>query len=116
MEEIQGSKVQDQLQRFTNLNVYVHLETTNGSYAALRGEQPMAVCAFIRNGRVQFQRGTITGQGPYRVGLKMEEGWIYADGLTDFEVNEQGQLLLAGHDSEGRLAVALQISETPFRM
>jgi hypothetical protein len=28
--------------------------------------------------------------------------------------NEKNQLLMAGHDREGKLAIALQISETPF--
>ena len=76
----------------------------------------MAVCAYIRNGRIRYQRGTLAGNGPYRVGLKMEEGWVYGEGLTDWEIDSQGRLLLAGHDSEGRLAVALELSETPFEL
>ncbi len=74
----------------------------------------MAVCAYIRNGKVRYERGTITGVGPYRVGLKMEDGWIYGEGLTDFEIDEKGRLLLAGHDGDGRLAIALELSVTPF--
>lgn len=46
----------------------------------------------------------------------MADGWIYAQGLTDFEVDAKGRLLLAGHDEEGRLAVSLQLSRTPFPM
>jgi hypothetical protein len=110
------ASVQTALDRFLDQDVYLHLETTNGAYAALRDEQAMAVCAYIRNGLVRFHRGTITGDGPYRVGLKMETGWIYAQGLTDWEINETGQLLLAGNDSEGRLAVALELSTQPFEM
>lgn len=116
MEAIHVDSVQSALERFLDQDVYLHLETTNGAYAALRDEQAMAVCAYIRNGLVRFQRGTITGEGPYRVGLKMETGWIYAQGLTDWEVNDAGQLLLAGNDSEGRLAVALELSIEPFEM
>ncbi len=116
MERIDVTGVQAELDRLVQRDVYLHLETTNGAYAALRGDQPMAVCAYIRNGRVRFVRGSVTGAGPHRVGLKMEDGWIYAEGLTDWEIDKEGRLLLAGHDSEGRLAVALQLSEKPFPM
>lgn len=46
----------------------------------------------------------------------MDIGWIYAEGLTDYEIDGQGRLLMAGHDEEGRLAVALQLSRTPWPM
>jgi len=108
--------VQTALNHFLNQNLYLHLETTNGAYAAHRQEQTMAVCAYVRNSVVNYQRGTISGEGPYRVGLKMEQGWVYAEGLTDWEIDDEGRLLLAGHDSEGRLAVALQLSKSPFRI
>ncbi|RIV20217.1 DUF1806 family protein [Alicyclobacillaceae bacterium I2511] len=106
--------VQRALNQFANREIYLHLETTNGAYAAHRGEQAMAVCAYIRNGRIRYQRGTLAGHGPYRVGLKMESGWVYGEGLTDWEMDGQGRLLLAGHDAEGRLAIALELSESPF--
>ncbi|GMA49755.1 hypothetical protein GCM10025857_11120 [Alicyclobacillus contaminans] len=114
MGPIQKEDVQRAIERFVGKNVYLHLETTNGAYAARQGM--MAVCAYIRNGLVSFHRGVITGDGPYRVGLKMDNGWIYGEGLTDYEIDDAGRLLLAGHDSEGRLAIALQLSETPFPM
>ncbi|MDI9258628.1 YojF family protein [Alicyclobacillus sendaiensis] len=116
MKPIDVQAVQAALNRFVGDDVYLHLETTNGAYAAHRFGQPMAVCAYIRNGRVRFERAAIAGNRPYRVGLKMEQGWIYAEGLTDYEVDEKGRLLLAGHDDEGRLAVALQLSRTPWPM
>lgn len=116
MQPIHLDSVQKELERYKGEDVYVHLETTNGAYAAHRFGQPMAVCAYIRNGLVRFHRATITGERPYRVGLKMSDGWIYAQGLTDFEIDDSGRLLLAGHDDEGRLAVALQLSKTPFPM
>lgn len=116
MKSIEIERVQALLDQFTGREMYLHLETTNGSYAALRGDSEMSVCAYIRNGKITYHRGTIVGEGPYRVGLKMDLGWIYATGLTDYEVTESGQLLLAGHDSEGQLAVSLQLSETPFPM
>lgn len=114
MEPIQKDKVQTIINSLVNQDIYLHLETTNGSYSVLRGERKISVGAFIRNTVVRFERGMITGEGPYRVGLKMEHGWVYAEGLTDWEPVEEGRLLLAGHDEEGRLAVALQLSPTPF--
>ena len=94
--------------------MYLHLETTNGSYAALRDESTMSVCAYIQNGWISYHRATIVGTCPYRVGLKMDFGWIHATALTDYEITESDQLLMTGHDSDGQLAVALQLSETPF--
>jgi hypothetical protein len=116
MGPINKEVVQQAIQKYVNKDVYLHLETTNGAYAARGPKGTMAICAYIRNGLVRFERGTITGNGPYRVGLKMDNGWIYAEGLTDYEIDAQGRLLLAGHDSEGRLAIALELSEQPFPM
>lgn len=116
MNPIERSIVQPALDSFLNQEVYLHLETTNGAYAAHRQESKMTVGAYIRNGRISYIRGTITGEGPYRVGLKMKDGWVYAEGLTDFDLEQEGKLLLAGHDEEGRLAVALELSLEPFEL
>jgi len=116
LEPINRDAVQAALGQFENQQIYIHLETTNGAYAANGPENAMAVCAYIRNGRVAYHLGSITGVGPYRVGLKMDEGWIYAEGLTDWEMDAEGHLLMAGHDAEGRLAIALQLSKTPFQI
>lgn len=73
------------------------------------------VGAYVRNAQITYTQGKIVEQeGAYRVGLKHEIGWIYAEGLTDFEFNENNQLLMAGHDADGRLMVAMQLSEKPF--
>ncbi|MCY0887130.1 MAG: YojF family protein [Alicyclobacillaceae bacterium] len=104
------------LQRFVDKDVYLHLETTNGAYAGNNPSGSMAVCAYIRNGRVRFERGSVTGFGPYRVGLKMDQGWIYAEGLTDWEVDDEGRLLFAGHDGDGKLAISLELSFQPFEV
>lgn len=114
MKPISRDEVEKALSNFVNKDIYIHLETTQGAYAAHHGGLPMVVGAYIRNTIIRFVRGSIAGTGPYRVGLKMDHGWVYAEGLTDWEVNEQGQLLLAGHDPDGKLAVALQLSEKPF--
>ncbi|MCO1602724.1 MULTISPECIES: YojF family protein [Desulfosporosinus] len=116
MDPINKSIVQSALNGFLNRDVYLHLETTNGAYAVHRKESNMTVGAYIRNGRICFGRGIITGDGPYRVGLKIELGWVYAEGLTDFETDQEGRLLLAGHDQDGRLAVALELSLSPFEL
>lgn len=51
---------------------------------------------------------------PHRVGLKMAHGWVYAQGITHYELDDLGRLLMAGLDYSGKLAIALEISETPF--
>lgn len=109
--------VQAALQRYTDLSAYVHLETTTGAYAGLReGDERTPVCAYIRNAKVLITRATLAGTGPFRAGLQTDDGCIYAEGLTDWEVDSQGRLLLAGHDVHGRLAIALQLSQSPFPM
>lgn len=115
MKPIEKEKVQKMLDGFTNKPVYIHLETTNGAYASHFDNVGVNVGAYIRNAKVTFSNAVIKGDLNYRVGLKTELGWIYAEGITDWEVYRDNDLLLAGHDLEGRLMVALQISEQPFQ-
>lgn len=114
MEPVNIELVQKELDRFANQDVYIHLETTNGAYANHYDEAFFASGAYIRNAKIQYEHGKITGPNPYRVGLRMDIGWVYAEGITHFEVDEQGRLLLAGHDFQGKLAVCLEISNMPF--
>lgn len=115
MKPIEINQVQEMLESFINKDVYVHLETTNGAYASHINEKAYNVGAYIRNAKVRFNQAKIIGNGKvYRVGLKMEMGWIYGEGLTDWTIFGDTKLLLAGHDREGRLMVSMQISETPF--
>ncbi|MFC0274885.1 YojF family protein [Metabacillus herbersteinensis] len=114
MYPIVKQEVQNYLETFLNKKIYVHLETTTGAYSAHLNSENMTVVAFIRNANVSFQQAKITGEGPYRVGLKIDNGWIYAEGLTDWVFDENNRLLMAGHDKDGKLAIALQVSETPF--
>ncbi|MBU6081442.1 MULTISPECIES: YojF family protein [Allobacillus] len=115
MESINLNKVQEYLDQWTNKPVYVHVETTNGAYAKHFDANAYNVGAYVRNAQITYTQGKIVEQeGAYRVGLKHEIGWIYAEGLTDFEFNENNQLLMAGHDADGRLMVAMQLSEKPF--
>ena len=114
MQPIDMDKVQQSLENFFNRDVYLHLETTNGAYATHQNGMAFSAGAFIRNNQVHITQGKITGDGPYRVGLKIPNGWIYAEGLTDWEIDKKDQLLLAGHDPSGKLAVALELSIEPF--
>jgi hypothetical protein len=114
LEPISISQVQKHIDEFAGQEVYIHLETTNGAYASHFNEAFFSAGAYIRNAKVIYEHGKIVGEGPYRTGLKMEIGWIYAEGLTHFELDEYGRLLLAGHDYDGKMAVALEISKTPF--
>lgn len=114
MEIVKQDYVQQLISSFANKEVYIHLETTNGSYASHFKEGFLNAGAFIRNVKITFELVKIVGESPHRVGLKLPSGWVYAQGITHFEVDKFGRLLMAGLDSEGKLAVALHISETPF--
>ncbi|MBD8068027.1 YojF family protein [Bacillus sp. PS06] len=114
MKSIIKEDVQQRLNELSKTELYLHLETTNGAYAAHHDSTKMNVGAYIRNTKLTVEMGKITGEGPYRVGLKTTLGWVYAEGLTDFHIDQEGRLLLAGHDAEGKLAVALQLSKNPF--
>ncbi|NGP44016.1 YojF family protein [Bacillaceae bacterium SIJ1] len=114
MKPIDRVQVEEILKGFEKQQVYIHMETTNGAYASHHNEGFLSAGVFLRNGKIFIERAAIKGEGPYRVGIKLPEGWLYSEGLTDFE-EADGQLLLAGHNLEGRLAVALQLSKKPFR-
>ena len=114
MKPINKEAVQEALDKFVGVPLYLHLETTNGAYTGFNDESRLSVGAYIRNGHITFSRGTVAGHGPYRVGLKIELGWVYAEGLTDWEIDDKGRLLLAGHHSDGKLAAALELSKEPF--
>ncbi|MDG5471094.1 YojF family protein [Jeotgalibacillus sp. ET6] len=114
MEPVKIEEVQTLIDRYAGKEVYIHLETTNGSYATHVDEAFFNAGAFIRNAKVTYELGKIIGDSPSRVGLKIELGWIYAQGITHYELDSNKRLIMAGHDHEGKLAVALQISETPF--
>lgn len=114
MKPILPEKVQELLTAFSNQDLYIHLETTNGAYASHHDESFFSAGAFLRNAIIRYEHGKITGNGPYRIGLKLPHGWVYAEGLTHFETMNDQQLLIAGYDNKGKLAVALQLSITPF--
>lgn len=51
-----SSLIQNEIERFVNKDVYIHLETTNGAYASHINEKMMTVGAFIRNAIIRFER------------------------------------------------------------
>ncbi|MDF2558248.1 MAG: hypothetical protein K0R71_2076 [Bacillales bacterium] len=113
MQEIDVQIVQEYIDSKMNQELYIHLETTNGAYAS-HHENKFGSGAFIRNTKIVYSNGKITPDHPHRVGLEMEIGWIYAEGLTHYQIDDQGRLLMCGIDYDGKLAVALQLSDTPF--
>lgn len=115
MQPIDTTQLQSELDAREARPVHLHLETTTGSYPMMGPEKRSRVVAFVRNAKIEYERGVITGEGPYRVGLKLDGGWVYADGLTHWVVNEREELLIAGLDKDGQLTVALQLSARPFR-
>lgn len=114
MELVNKERLQELLNSFANEDVYIHLETTNGAYATHFNENVFNAGAFIRNVVIRYELGKVAGEAPHRVGLKLPHGWVYAQGITHYELDEHGRLLMAGHDQSGKLAVALEISKTPF--
>ncbi|NQX44270.1 YojF family protein [Paenibacillus tritici] len=114
MQLIQPHLIQTQIDRFAGQELYIHLELTTGAYASHFDSTRPPGSAFISNAVIRYTVGSISGTGPYRVGLKTEKGWIYAEGLTHVDENDTERLILAGHDSQGKLIVALQLSRNPF--
>lgn len=114
MKLINLEEIQHRIDMLKGEDLYVHLEMTSGAYAAHLDSSKHPAATFITNARVRYSQGSIAGSGPYRVGLKTANGWIYSEGLTHWEESEAERLILAGHDSQGKLVVALQLSRTPF--
>ena len=114
MQPIGVNEVQQRIDGLKDQDLYLHLELTTGAYAAHFDSSKHPASTFITNTRIRYTHGSISGQGPYRVGLKMEQGWVYSEGLTHYEETDDRRLLLAGHDSQGKLVVSLQLGPEPF--
>ncbi|WP_138494596.1 YojF family protein [Paenibacillus pinistramenti] len=107
--------IQQRIDQMKDQDLYIHLELTNGAYAAHNDASRHPAANFIKNAVIRYAHGGISGVSPYyRVGLKMEHGWIYSEGLTHYEETENDRLIMAGHDKDGKLVVALQLSPYPF--
>jgi hypothetical protein len=114
MQPINPVQVQQALNELRDQELYIHLEMTMGAYAAHFDDSKHPAATFITNAVIRYSHGSIAGNGPYRVGLKSGNGWVYSEGLTHWEENEPDRLIMAGHDTQGKLVVALQLSRTPF--
>ncbi|KWX80649.1 hypothetical protein AMQ83_35450 [Paenibacillus riograndensis] len=114
MQPITPEDIQIRIEQLAGQDLYVHLELTTGAYASHLDSTRHPASAFISNAAVRYTQGSISGTGPYRVGLKTTQGWIYAEGLTHVDETEKERLILAGHDSQGKLIVALQLSRETF--
>ncbi|MFD0589024.1 YojF family protein [Paenibacillus sp. GCM10027627] len=114
MQLISPEEVQRRLDSLQDRDLYIHLEMTTGAYAAHLDSSKHPAATFITNALIRYSRGIISGDGPYRIGLKMETGWVYSEGLTHGEDHGEDSLILAGHNSEGKLIVSLQLSLKPF--
>ncbi|MHA6528788.1 YojF family protein [Paenibacillus sp. BAC0078] len=114
MQLIHPPEIQARIDRLAGQDLYVHLEVTTGAYTSHLDSTRHPASAFISNAVVRYTHGSISGTGPYRVGLKTTQGWIYAEGLTHVDESETGRLIMAGHDDQGKLMVALQLSREKF--
>ncbi|MGO4109673.1 YojF family protein [Paenibacillus sp. YAF4_2] len=114
MQPIQPAEIQRRLDSLKDQDVYIHLEMTTGAYAAHMDASKHPAATFITNAVIQYSHGSISGNGPFRVGLKMNHGWVYSEGLTHYVESEPERLILAGHDQQGKLVVSLQLSREPF--
>ncbi|QHT59425.1 YojF family protein [Paenibacillus lycopersici] len=114
MKLIDRTEIQRRIDRLQDQELYLHLEMTTGAYASHLDSSKHPAATFVTNTIVRYSHGSISGGGPYRVGLKMAHGWVYSEGLTHYEERETERLILAGHDGQGKLVVALQLSREPF--
>jgi bacillithiol biosynthesis deacetylase BshB2 len=108
LQPIRPAEVEAALRRLVGETVYLHLETTAGAYTE------GGFGAFIRNAALRLRSAAVRGTGPFRAGLETELGWVYAEGLTHWEVDAAGRLLLAGYDAEGRVTVVCELAGSPF--
>lgn len=114
MQIIDVEDVQNRIALWTNQPLYIHLELTTGAYTSHHDSSVHPAANFIRNATILYTDGSIQGEGPYRAGLKLEHGWVYAEGLTHYVPEDHDRLVLAGINKEGKLVVALQLSKKPF--
>ncbi|PJM33878.1 DUF1806 domain-containing protein [Staphylococcus hominis] len=117
LEPIKAEEVHRLLTTFENKPVYLHVETTNGAYANHFDQRVFNAGTFLRNIQVTYEHAQLKGgdKDPFRVGLKLRDGgWVYVQGLTHYEINDNNEFLIAGFNYEGQLAATIEISEQPF--
>ncbi|RUS42451.1 YojF family protein [Cohnella sp. AR92] len=114
MQPIDITDIQRRLDALVGQELYIHMEMTMGAYSAHHDTTKHPAANFISNAKIRFTHGSISGVGPYRVGLKLEKGWVYTEGLTHYDGGEEERLIMAGHDSSGKLVVSLLLGREPF--
>lgn len=114
MKPIERDIIQNRLDAMTHQPLYIHLEMTMGAYTAHRDQSVHPASNFIKNALITYEHGKISDSWPFRVGLKMDGGWVYTEGLTHYDETDDERLILSGNDKEGKLIVALQLSKERF--
>jgi len=114
MQLIDREKVQARINSLRNIELYIHMEMTMGAYTSHRDQSVHPASNFIKNAKITFEHGMITESSPYRIGLKIGDGWVYAEGMTHWDESDDKRLILSGNTKEGKLIAALQLSKEPF--
>lgn len=114
MQPIDREQVLERINAMKHQELYIHLEMTMGAYTSHRDSSVHPASNFIKNAKIQYEHGAISETSPFRVGLKMDGGWVYTEGLTHWDEEDDRRLILSGNDKEGRLIVALQLSKEKF--
>lgn len=114
MQPIDREAVQRRIEALKDTDLYIHLEMTMGAYTAHKDQSIHPASNFIKNVIVRYTHGHISESTPYRIGLKLNGGWVYAEGLTHWDAAEPDRLILSGNDPDGKLIVALQLSREAF--
>ena len=114
MQLINREEVQRRIDALRDTDLYIHLEMTMGAYTAHRDQSVHPASNFIKNAVIRYAHGSLSEKAPYRIGLKLEGGWVYTEGLTHWDETETERLILSGNDKDGKLIVALQLGHKPF--
>lgn len=114
MQAITREAVMQRIDALKDQDLYIHLEMTMGAYTAHKDSSVHPASNFIKNAKICYSHGHISDSYPFRVGLKMNGGWVYTEGLTHWDPSEPERLILSGNDKDGKLIVALQLSKEPF--
>lgn len=114
MKLIDRDQVQKRLNALKDIELYIHMEMTMGAYTSHRDSSVHPASNFIKNAKISFEHGSISEKSPYRIGLKLDGGWVYAEGMTHWDESDTERLVLSGNDKDGKLIAALQLSKEPF--
>jgi len=114
MQLINREEVLKKIDALKNKDVYIHMEMTMGAYTSHRDQSVHPASNFIKNVIIKYEHGTLSESSPYRIGLKINGGWVYAEGMTHWDETDKDRVIISGNDKDGKLIAALQISTEPF--